>query len=222
MRERRQRTNAGERVCTESEALFTALTQVDAVDVVWTRGAPRRTLCAQHRSLTDCYSNRSDTTHLPSTEKGWEFRSKSRIFSMPPKLSILLGGRESGLHVTHFPWSHTTPYPKRHLDRFNHFVGFTVVSNRQTHRPRYVCNNGSHPLIACMQCGLIIEALPETPQYDDLWQNSPNFIVLSKVWSYFRLLYFNPIMSDTYKKRIKLQVTWTDMLCLKICGIRFQ
>jgi len=36
------------------------------------------------------------------------------------------------------------------------FVGFAVVTNRQTHRPRYVCNNRPHLWTACMQWGLII------------------------------------------------------------------
>jgi len=136
MRERRQRTVAGERVCTESEALFTALTQVDAVDVVRTRDAVRRTLCAQHRSLTNCCTNGSDTTHrcchLPNKVEnfaahvghfiyltmGWKMPQNCPLFweegNPPPPIWNMVR------------WSHTVHTQNGTSIGSSIFVGFTV------------------------------------------------------------------------------------------------
>ena len=43
------------------------------------------------------------------------------------------------------PWSYSSPHPKRHLSRFSRFCRLTVVTNRQTDRPRYsVCSSRPH------------------------------------------------------------------------------
>ena len=30
------------------------------------------------------------------------------------------------------PWAHSSPHPERHLDRFNRFAGFTILTDRPT------------------------------------------------------------------------------------------
>ena len=47
------------------------------------------------------------------------------------------------------------PTPKRQIDWLIRFVGLTIVTNRHTQRPRYIC--GNRPRVSRMRCGLKIE-----------------------------------------------------------------
>jgi len=55
------------------------------------------------------------------------------------------------------PWSHPSPRPKRHLERFSRSCtahGCDPQTDTQMHRPRYICSNRPH-LARLLRCGLI-------------------------------------------------------------------
>ena len=56
------------------------------------------------------------------------------------------------------PRSYPSPCHKLHLERFSRICStHRSDKDRQTHRPRYVCNNMPHLYTACMRCGPIIQ-----------------------------------------------------------------
>ena len=57
---------------------------------------------------------------------------------------------------------HPSPSPKRHLDRYGRFrrdhgsaQRADTQTDKQTHRPRYSCNNRPHLCTACVRCDLM-------------------------------------------------------------------
>ena len=61
------------------------------------------------------------TTECPYTSQ-WDVLSPTQNCPFP---------WGSGPHLyIHFPWAHSSPQPKRHLDRFSRFAGLTTVTDR--------------------------------------------------------------------------------------------
>ena len=56
------------------------------------------------------------------------------------------------------PWAHSSPYPKRHHNRFSHFCrAHGCAQQTHIHRPcYYICSNRPHLCTMCMRCGLKI------------------------------------------------------------------
>jgi len=53
-------------------------------------------------------------------------------------------------------WTRVSLTPKRHLDHFSHFAGFTVATNTETDRQRYtcICSNCMYLCTEWLRCGL--------------------------------------------------------------------
>jgi len=75
------------------------------------------------------------------------------LFTFPPQNCSSHGGIWTPIqHLV--PWSHPSPQPEQHLNRFSRFC-MAHDHDRQTDRPRYpICNNRLHLVV--LQCGLIV------------------------------------------------------------------
>jgi len=59
-------------------------------------------------------------------------------------------------HCIHGAWAQASRQPNAISVGSSICAGLTVVSNRQTDRPRYMCSKSPHLPTPCMRCGLIM------------------------------------------------------------------